>query len=133
MMRCKNYFTAILVSEKGSVSEPTQKYYSLNRVHDYDSALNILIQYFVDNKMGNKVNDSELVNGDKTIKFEYITITTVDNAEYWVIDAVYNDTSGSMVNRVTYGIDTVSGLTDGKPVELVKKPDGSNEYAINIS
>ena len=133
MMRGKNYFTAILVSEKGSVSEPTQKYYSLNRVHDYDSALNILIQYFVDNKMGNKVNDSELVNGDKTIKFEYITITTVDNAEYWVIDAVYNDTSGSMVNRVTYGIDTVSGLTDGKPVELVKKPDGSNEYAINIS
>ena len=133
MLRGKNYFTAILVSETGLVSEPTQKYYSLNRVHNYDSALNILVQYFVDNNSGNKVNDSELINGDKTIKFEYVAITTVDNVEYWVIDAKTYDTSGNEVSKETYGIDTVSGLTDGKPVMLVEKTSGSNEYVINIS
>lgn len=133
MMRGKNYFTAILVSETGSVSEPTEKYYSLNRVHDYDSALNILVQYFVEHNSCNKVNDSEVVSGDRTIKFEYVAITTVDNAEYWVIQAITYDVDDKILTREEYGIDSVSGLTDGKPVVLVLKPDSKNEYAINIS
>ena len=133
MMRGKNYFTAILVSETGAVSEPTEKYYSLNRVHDYDSALNILVQYFVENNSCNKVNDSEVVSGDKTIKFEYVAITTVDNAEYWVIQAITYDVNDKILTREEFGIDSVSGLTDGKPVVLVLKPDSKNEYAINIS
>lgn len=133
MLRGKNYFTAILVSTTGSVSEPTQKYYSLNRVHNYDSALSILLKYFIDSNLGSKVNDSELINGDKTIKFEYVAITTVDNAEYWVIGAKTYDASGNEISKETYGIDTVSGLTDGKPVMLVEKSSGSNEYSINIS
>ena len=42
-------------------------------------------------------------------------------------------TEFKILTREEFGIDSVSGLTDGKPVVLVLKPDSKNEYAINIS
>lgn len=130
MKRGKNYFVAILVSEDGVESKPTQKFYSLNRVYDYEGALNVLQGYFVNNGIANKVSDTEFIKGTTTITLSYDSIGFVENAEFWVIKAVETDSSGNIINTIYYGIDTVSGLTDGKPAILVQDPENADKYII---
>lgn len=130
MMRGKYYFSAILVSADGTESRATQKYYSLNRVYDYDGALSILQGYLVNSMGANKLSDTEFVKGTTTITLGYDSINFVDNTEFWVIKAVESNSDGNVTNTVYYGIDTVSGLTGGKPATLVQDPENADKYII---
>lgn len=129
MLRGKNIFSAILVSEAGIVSEVTQNIYqlSIKQAITYDQALTILKDYLVDNKIAAKVNENEFVKPDGyMITFGYNSITIIDSNEYYVIDAEERDSSGAKVNVTNYGVDTVTGSLK----VLEKDAENAGKYKI---
>ena len=129
MLRGKNIFSAMLVSEAGIVSEVTQNIYQLSvkRAITYDDALTILKKYLVDNKIAVKVNEEEFVKPDgHMITFGYNSITIIDGSEYYVIDAEEKDSTGVKVNVTNYGVDTVTGSLK----VLEKDAENAGKYII---
>lgn len=129
MLRGKNIFSAILVSENGIVSEVSQNIYqlSVNRAITYDDALTILQNYFVDNHIAAKVNENEFVKTDgRLVTFAYNSMMVIDGNEYYIIDAEEKDSSGTKVNVVNYGVDTVTGALK----VLTKDTENAGKYKI---
>ncbi len=127
MLRGKNIFCAILVSEDGAtISDTAQMVYQLtiNSVLTYDDAEAILKSYVEGKEIavrtlvetGNVKEDGTpeteeqyLTPEGNTISFEYSEIALIDNEEYYIIDATERTQTGSRVNIIHYGIDTVTG------------------------
>ena len=129
MLRGKNIFSAILVTDSGVVSEMTQNIYQLNLSSSvtYDDALVILKNYIEANHIATKVNDDEYVKTDGlTITFSYNCIATVDSSEYYVINATEKDSSDKTVNVVYYGIDNVTSTL----VILQQDSENAGQYKI---
>lgn len=129
MLRGKNIFSAILVSEAGIVSEVTQNIYQLSvkRSITYDDALTILKDYLAKNNIATKVNEDEFVKTDGHIlTFSYNTITVVDGKEYYVIDVQEKDSAGTSVSVSNYGVDTVTGTLKA----LTEDTENAGKYKI---
>lgn len=143
MMRGKNIFSAIYVSDTGVVSEVTQTVYQLtiNSVLNYDEALRRLLSYIVNNDIAIRVERQlETTNPEETpeiveeyvkpdgltISFTYNSVAIIDNDEYYIIDATEYDSFGSSVNVVHYGVDTVTG-----DIEVIERdPENAGQYKI---
>ena len=127
MLRGKNIFCAILVSDDGAtVSDTAQVVYQLtiNSVLTYDDAEAILKSY-VEGKdiatrtqveTGNVKEDGTpeteeqyLTPAGNNLTFEFGEIALIDNDEYYIIDVTERTMTGSRVNITHYGIDTVTG------------------------
>lgn len=129
MLRGKNIFSAILVSDSGVESEVTQNVYQLelNSAITYDDALIILKNYIENNNIAAKVNDNEFVTKDGLkLVFSYNCIADIENVEYYVIDATEKDSSDKTVKVVYYGVDTVTSTL----VVLEKDTENTGKYKI---
>src|SRR5574344_139158 len=129
MLRGKNIFSAILVSDSGVVSEVTQNIYqlSISRAITYDDALIVLKNYIVSMNIAAKVNDTDFVKSDGlVINFVYNCITNVDTSEYYVINAVEKNSLGSTVATNYYGVDTVTGAV----VKLTSDTQNAGKYKL---
>lgn len=129
MLRGKNIFSAILVSESGVVSDVTQNIYqlSISRSLTYDDALVVLKNYIVSNDIAAKVNDNDYVKKDGLIiNFVYNSIVNVDSDEYYVINAVEKNSLGSAVTTNYYGVDTVTGAV----VKLTSDTQNAGKYKL---
>lgn len=144
MLRGKNIFSAILVSEDGAtVSDVTQVVYQLtiNSVLTYDDAEAVLKSYYETAEIASKVltetgnineagepetEEQYLTPTGDNITFEYNEIADIGNNEYYVIDATQRTQTGSRVSITHYGIDTVTG-----DLQIIEKdPLDSSKYVI---
>lgn len=129
MLRGKNIFSAILVSDSGVESEVTQNVYQLelNSAITYDDALIILKNYIENNNIAAKVNDNEFVTKEGLkLVFSYNCIADIENVEYYVIDATEKDSSDKTVKVVYYGVDTVTSTL----VVLEKDTENAGKYKL---
>lgn len=131
MMQGKNIFSAVLVSETGDMSDVTQNIYqlSVNVVFSYDDALIKLSNMIVDENIASKVegqqNQYVKANGN-IITLSYNTIVVINNVKYYVIDAQETSPTGSRVNLIYYGVDTVTGEIK----VLEKDTENAGQYKI---
>ena len=129
MLRGKNIFSAILVSESGVESEVTQNVYQLelNSAITYDDALVILKNYVENNNIAAKVNEEQYVTKEGlNLTFSYNCIADIDNVEYYVINATEKDSSDKTVKVVYYGVDTVTSTL----VVLEKDTENAGKYKL---
>lgn len=129
MLRGKNIFSAILVSESGVESEVTQNVYQLelNSAITYDDALVILKNYVENNNIAAKVNEEQYVTKEGlNLIFSYNCIADIDNVEYYVINATEKDSSDKTVKVVYYGVDTVTSTL----VVLEKDTENAGKYKL---
>ena len=146
MLRGKNIFSAILVSEDGAtVSDVKQVVYQLtiNSVLTYDDAEAVLKSYYETAEIASKVltetgnineagepetEEQYLTPTGDNITFEYNEIADIGNNEYYVIDATQRTQTGSRVSITHYGIDTVTG-----DLQIIEKdPLDSSKYVIKL-
>lgn len=126
MLRGKNIFSAILISDSGTVSDVTQNVYQLTLSNSvsYDDALTILKNYLESNGIASKVNDEEYVKPDgNIISFRYNCIADIEGGEYYVIDATEKDASGQVKQVIYYGVETVTSS-----LVMLEKDSGNAGY-----
>lgn len=126
MLRGKNIFSAILISDNGVVSDVTQNVYQLTLTNSvtYDDALTILKNYLESNGIASKVNDEEYVKPDgNIISFRYNSIASIEGGEYYVIDAAETDASGQVKQVIYYGVETVTSS-----LVMLEKDSGNAGY-----
>lgn len=126
MLRGKNIFSAILISDNGTVSEVAQNVYQLTVTSSvtYDDALTILKNYLEAGNIASRVNDEEYVKPDgNIINFSYNSIAEIEGGEYYVIDAAEKDTSGQVKQVIYYGVETVTGS-----LVMLEKDNGNAGY-----
>ena len=115
MIRGKNYFMAILVSESGAVSEVSENIYqlSLTSTVSYDEALDTVKRYLTSEKIATQLNDEEYIKTDgMIINFSYNSIACIEGGEYYVINASEKDSNGNVQGIVYYGVETVYGTLE---------------------
>ena len=156
MMRGKNIFSAIFVSDNGGKSEVTEVVYQLtiNSVFNYDDALNILKNYIENSGIAERrtvqiggniemidgeeviVNPEDVITEEQFIKpengnlliFEYYCVTDIDNDEYYIINVREVNAEGSTVDIIHYGVDTFSGN-----LEIVENdPDNYGKFRLYV-
>lgn len=129
MIRGKNYFSAVFISDTGNQSEVTQRVYQLNlsSTLTYDNAL-VMVKNYLTQKNLALVNEAgEYVTSEgHNINFKYNSIAEIEEGEYYVIDVNYQDASGALLNVVRYGVETISSNL----VELEKDPDNAGQFKI---
>lgn len=127
MLRGKNIFSAILVSDKGVTSDVAQNVYQLTLANSvtYDDALTILKNYLESNNIAVKVNDEEYVKPDgNMITFSYNCIASIEGGEYYVINATEKTSSGETKEVIYYGVETVTSSL----VMLEKDSENAGQY-----
>lgn len=115
MIRGKNYFLAILVSESGAVSEVSENIYqlSLTSTVSYDEALDTVKRYLTRENIATQLNDEEYIKPDgMIINFSYNSIASIEGGEYYVINASEKDSNGNVQSIVYYGVETVYGTLE---------------------
>ena len=156
MLRGKNIFSAIFVSDNGGKSDVTEVVYQLtiNSVFNYDDALNVLKSYLENSGIAERrivqiggnveivdgeeviVNPEDVITEEQFIKiengnqfvFEYYCVTDIDNDEYYIINVREVNARGSTVDIIHYGVDTVSGRLE----TVENDPDNYGKFRLYV-
>ena len=156
MLRGKNIFSAIFVSDNGGKSDVTEVVYQLtiNSVFNYDDALNVLKNYLENSGIAERrivqiggnveivdgeeviVNPEDVITEEQFIKiengnqfvFEYYCVTDIDNDEYYIINVREVNARGSTVDIIHYGVDTVSGRLE----TVENDPDNYGKFRLYV-